>query len=63
MAVLQAELQRVVAALAGAAVVARLGTSVRLVTAGPDRGLDGLEVGAGLGIEQSRQPRHAVGPC
>ena len=44
-----------------AAVIARLGIFVRLVAAGPHRGLDGLEVRAGLRVEQSGQPRHAVG--
>ena len=64
----QAELQRVVAALGGAAVIAglgiavRVGVGVRLVTAGPHRGFDRLEVRAGLRVEQSGQPRHAVGP-
>ena len=38
------------------------GVFVRLVTARPHRGLDGLEVGAGLRVEQAGQPRHAVGP-
>ena len=53
---LEAELQGVVAALAGAAVVPRRGAFVGLVTAGPDCGLDGLEVRAGLGIKQPVQP-------
>ena len=57
----QAKFQRIVAALGGAAVIARLGTFVRLVTARPHRGLDGLEIGAGLRVEQAGQPRHAVG--
>src|SRR6202042_912359 len=58
----QPKLQRIVAALSGAAVIACLGTFVRLVTARPHRGLDGLEVRAGLRVEQTGQPRHAVRP-
>ena len=57
----QAKLQRVVAALGGAAAVACLGVFVRLVTARPHCCLDGFEVRAGLRVEQAGQPRHAVG--
>ena len=53
---LEAELQGVVAALAGAAVVPRCGAGVGLVTTGPDRGLDGLEVSARLRIKEPGQP-------
>ena len=59
---LQPKLQRIVAALAGAAVIACFETFLRLVTARPHRGLDGFEVGACLRVEQAGQPRHAVGP-
>ena len=59
---LEAELQRVVAALGRAAVVACCRAGVGLVAAGPHRGFDGFEVRAGLGVEQSGQPRHTVGP-
>ena len=58
----QPKLQRIVAALSGAAIIACFETFLRLVTARPHRGLDGFEVGAGLRVEQAGQPRHAVRP-
>ncbi len=58
----QAELERVVATLRRRALIAcpRIAAAFGLVTAGPHRRCDGLEVGAGLGIQQPGQPRHPV---
>ncbi len=57
----QAKLQRIVAALGRTAVIASFGTVIGLVTARPHCCFDGFEVRAGLRVEQSGQPRHAVG--
>ena len=57
---LQAEFERVMAALGrGAVIIIGLGialSALGLVTAWPHRSFDGLEVRAGLGVEQPAQP-------
>lgn len=61
----EAELEGVVAALGRRALIARLGLAIRtigLVAAGPHGRFDGFEVGAGLGVQQTGQPRHPVAP-
>src|SRR6201999_3400246 len=58
----QSELQRVMAALGGAAAVMRFGVFVTLMATGPPRGFDRFEVRPTLRVEKTGQPRHAVGP-
>ncbi len=59
-AVLSAELDRVVAALLGASRISLVG--VGLMPAGADHGGDRLEIRAGLRVQPAGQPAHAVGP-
>src|SRR5829696_3042765 len=60
-ACLEAELEAVVAALGGTALIRHLGRgAVGQVPARAHRGGDRLHIAAGFGIDPSRQPRHPV---